>query len=511
MKNKLPLAFLFMLSVTAFAHAQQEPLQQRRGGRGLPPAGAEKPQATDKQQAQEKEKEAKQKDVVAVFGGDIITVTRETVRGGVVLIENGKITAVGQDISIPEGATRVDATGKIVTPGFIAIDMSGVGLANTGSGVKYADGLDPFDRNISLCLSVGITTGCIQIRESGGGFRRRDPAEEYPVTERFLGLDPDANEVLATADPQQRDYGEYVSVCKCCGLPILPTEPITSTPATPITPQKNAVIKMSFGTLDGMLVVESAFMDLTPGSLTGALNQHNWRLQLSNARKYLKDLEEYQKATAAGKKQSAPRKTVSDETLQLVQGKIALRISARSVADIRDMLALSRELDYKLVLSDAAEAWLVADEIAEADASVIITPRSRRQARFGEEETSGTWVETPRVLEQTGVPFSLSTLSSSISLNGLAGRDLTSLPLEAAFAIRGGASDRAALAALTIVPARQLGLEDRLGSIEVGKDADLLIFDGEPLDYRSYVEQALVNGRVVYTRSKDRVLPVYAR
>jgi imidazolonepropionase-like amidohydrolase len=140
-----------------------------------------------------------------------------------------------------------------------------------------------------------------------------------------------------------------------------------------------------------------------------------------------------------------------------------------------------------------------------------MTPRNRRSATFGEEDSSGTWIEMSRVLEQTGVPFSLGTLSSSISLNGLAGRDLTSLPLEAAFAVRGGASERTALAALTIVPARQLGLQDRLGSLEVGKDADLLIFDGDPLDYRTYVETALVSGRTVYERAVDKVLPVYDR
>jgi hypothetical protein len=484
--------------------------EQQRGDRGRfrgPPRTTE-PEKKLESEGEKKEK----KEVVAVVGGDIMTVTRETVRGGTILISDGKITAVGQGISIPEGATKIDATGKIITPGFVAIDMAGVGLSAPASGAKYIDSLDPFDRNISLCLSVGITTGCIQIRSDGGSGRQRaeDAAaseEGFPITERFIGLDPDAAEMDFTQEQAERDYGEYVAVCKCCGLPILPTEPITSTPATPITAQKNAVIKMSFGKLDGMLVSESAFMDLTPGSLTGALNQHNWRKQLASARKYLEDLEAHQKAIAAGKKEQAPRKSVSDETLQLVQG----NISANNVSDMRDMAALAKELKYKLVIAGGGEAWVIPNELSEANVSVIMTPRNRRSASFGEENTSGTWVETPRVLEQTGVPFSLSTLSSSISLNGLAGRDLTSLPLEAAFAIRGGASERAAMAALTIVPARQMGLENRIGSIEVGKDADLLLFGGDPLDYRSYVETAMVNGRIVYTRTQDRVLPVYDR
>ena len=109
------------------------------------------------------------------------------------------------------------------------------------------------------------------------------------------------------------------------------------------------------------------------------------------------------------------------------------------------------------------------------------------------------------------MPFAIAALSSSISLNGLAGRDLTSLPLEAAFAVRGGCSESTALAALTIVPARLLGLQDRLGSIDKGKDADLLILDGPPLDYRTYVETAIVSGKVRYDRVKDHVYPVFDR
>lgn len=468
----------------------------------------EQPTSSPSQQATPAKK-ATAKEVLAIVGGDIITVTRERIRGGTILIEDGKIVAVGQNVKLPDGVTKMDAVGRTVTPGFVATDVSRMGLAIVGGdrNGKTVDTLDPFDRNISLGLGVGITTSCVEIRAGGGGFGRRGVSDGFPITERFLGFDPDIIEDDAITEPAQRDYGPFVSLCKCCGLPIIPTEPIENTLEAPATTQRNVVIKMSYGKLDGMLVSESAFLDMTPGSMSGAFNQYSWREQIAKAKKYFVDQAAHEKAVATGKKEQPPRKPVSDDILRLVKREIPLRIAANTVSDIRDQILLSKELGYRLVITGAAEAWVIPDELAEAGTEVIYTPRRRRAPRFGEEQSSGTWIEMSRVLEQTGIPFALTALSNAMSLDGIAGRDLSSLPLEAAFAVRGGASERASLAALTIVPARMLGLEKRIGSIEVGKDADLLLLDGSPLDYRTYVETALVNGRVVYQRSEVKVLP----
>lgn len=487
------------VAVLAVVMLTQSVFAQRPGRRpGVRPAAS-----PDKKSTEQAEKKSSEEPVTAIVGADIYTVSRGVIRKGVILVQGGKILKVGQDIKPPEDATVIDASGKFVTPGFVAMNMSRIGLRTSRSSrnAKTEDGLDPFDQNIKLALGVGITSGCLQISTSSRGGRRRN--------ERFLGLDPDAEEVPPTFNP---DFGDPdTSVCQCCGLPILPTEPIVPAQPTSTPQQKHIVLKMSYGDLDGMLASSTPVYGLSSGSLAGKLNRFKLRETVAKARKYLEEQEAHEKQVKAGKKSTPPKKPVTDDVLRLVKREIYLRTDANSVDQIRDMIALAKELDIKLMLDQAAEAWLVASELGEAKTPVAFTPRRYRAAPKGEEGQAGTSIEMSGTLEKAGVPFAVTSLSSSISLNGLAGRDLTSLPLEAAFAVRGGCSERAALASLTLVPAQMLGLADRIGSIDPGKDADLLILDGPPLDYRTYVDTAVVNGKVVYEREKDRIYPVFER
>lgn len=504
------LAGSFLLVTSSFAWGQRPTPD---GEQGRPGPAQESPKTETPQKTEEKPATPKApKKVLAVVGGDIITVTKERIRKGTVLVEDGKIVQVGQNVEIPEGAEKIDATGKIVTPGFVAISMSGVGASFDGQSGNLADSLNPYDRNIQLSLGVGITSGVIQRARVGGGpRRRRAPGEDFPEINRFPGFDPDEFEGSNFVSPEVVMFGDATPLCPCCNLPILPTEPITPVPPSPIVPVLSSVIKMSYQSLDGMVLQEQAFVELTPGALSGPVNQAAWRTQLTRGREYLKEQAAHEQAVREGKKVNPPRKPVSDEILSLLKRDIALRISGNRVSEIRDLAALAKEFNYRLVISGGIEAWVVPEELAEAGASVVISPRSRREARFGEEDRSGSWIELPRVLEEAGVPFAVQALADAPTLGGIVGRDLTGLPFDAAFAVRGGASEAKALASITIVPATMLGLQNRIGSIEVGKDADLLVLDGPPLDYRTYVEKAIVNGTVVYDRQADRVYPVFER
>ncbi|MEO1523958.1 MAG: amidohydrolase family protein [Planctomycetota bacterium] len=496
----------------------------------------EKSAAAAKVDKEKKDAEAKDEKILVIRGGDIQTVTQGVIREGTIVIRDGKIDEIGTDIEVPDGATVIDATGKRLTPGFVALNVSRLGLARSTTSLQ--DSLNPFDRNMKLALGVGITTAAVQTSggssrfpfspadaaKTNGDFGKADnliagepdiaigvPSEEMNLgfigDNRFVGLDPDTTMILQNATQATLDFGTFASVCPCCGIAIRPTEPIKDPKPQPAKPTSSAVVKMSFGSLDRMFVKSNPFYSLPRGSLRTALAKDTWRKQFKTAREYLKKKAEHEAATKAGKKTAPPRKPVTDDFLALMEGKKPMRMSAPTASEIRDMIALADELGYKVSFDQTVEAWLVADELSKAGATVTITPRASRRPNFGEEDSSGSWVETPRVLEESGIPFAVTALSPSISLGGIAGRDLTSLPLEAAFLVRGGASSQEALEALTISPAKMLGIEDRVGSLEAGKDADILILTGDPLDYRTYVETAIVNGRVAYERAKDRVLP----
>ena len=184
---------------------------------------------------------------------------------------------------------------------------------------------------------------------------------------------------------------------------------------------------------------------------------------------------------------------------------------ANDVDAIRQGLEIARAVGKGVVLSQPTSAWLVPDEIAATDSMVILSPRSRVSPDPKDPETTGTNLATAAILAAAGVPVAVTCPSgmfggAGVGTGGILGQDLNTPQVDAAFCVRGGLDNRKALRTLTLDAARAIGAEARIGSLEAGKDADVLILDGDPLHYATFVTVAVVNGKVVYEKAKE---PLY--
>jgi imidazolonepropionase-like amidohydrolase len=231
---------------------------------------------------------------------------------------------------------------------------------------------------------------------------------------------------------------------------------------------------------------------------------------LDKVRAYLRDKRAYALAKARGEEVEEPDRAFIKGKLavfeRLLTGQATAIASASNRRTLIDIANLTQTYGIDVVITGSVEAWSVASELGRAGVSVVVVPRSRRRADPRLERESGWSIENAATLHDHGVPVTIMSRSNGIGTWGLAGSDLFTLPLEAAFAVRGGLSEQAALEAITLAPARLLGVDDQVGSLEVGKDCDLLLVDGDLLHYETLVQVAVVNGRVAYDKSQEALL-----
>ena len=145
----------------------------------------------------------------------------------------------------------------------------------------------------------------------------------------------------------------------------------------------------------------------------------------------------------------------------------------------------------------------MAAELGRAGAYAVITPRWRRDKSEEFVRDGGSSIENAALLHAHGVQVAIVPSNKGVQLDGLVGRDILHLTTEAGFAVRGGLPEQAALEAITIVPARILGVDQRIGTIEVGKDCDLIVTDGDILHYKTFVQYAVVDGKQVYDKERE--------
>ena len=265
----------------------------------------------------------------------------------------------------------------------------------------------------------------------------------------------------------------------------------------------NGIAKLTRGTLEGALLGETGWVSLNYSS-TAPSGRRQVRAELGKVRDYLRERRAWELGKELGEDvgKEPEAKGLKDGYLDLLEGKAVARFNANGLKDLLAVCDLLEEYPMQAVVFGGQEAWACAGRLGRVGVRLVITPRAKAWADDSVNRPSGWTIENARTLWEHGVTFAIIPSETFISTSGLAGRDLLNLPMEAAFAIRGGLPQDAALKSLTIDAARILGVDDRLGSIEVGKDADLIICDGDLFHYRTFVQWAVVNGRVAYDKQE---------
>ncbi len=312
---------------------------------------------------------------VSLEGGDVYTVTKGTIRGATVLIKDDQIHRIGRNLVLPEGTTRYDVSGKRVLPGFVSVESYGLGVS--GSGI-LSDSLDPYDENIKLALSSGVTSAFVDPSGSGG----------------FFGV-------------RFRSSGS-----------------------------SNIVVKMSYGDLDGMTLLEPGCINLTGWVGAAPSGRYLIREKFDKAKEVIQKRADYEKRKASNslkKGEKPPSSAGVDSYIKLLQGEIVARIGARTAPEIQDALTLINDYRFTCILTGVVEGWTMPDKIGRSGAYCILTPRDRVATDENVNRPNGSSIEQAALLHKAGVRFSIISLDGGVSIGGIPGRDLMNLPLEAAF------------------------------------------------------------------------------
>jgi imidazolonepropionase-like amidohydrolase len=384
-------------------------------------------------------------EVVAITGGTIHTLgPAGTIEGGTIVIENGRIRAVGKDVAVPAGARRIDATGKVVTPGLFD-SLSRLGLVEVGA----------------VPGSVDTTVQDDQITAANDVADALNPRSTLFPVNRVEGL------TRAVTAP-----GNGRSLIAGLGAVIhLGTE----SPDWVIRPRAAL-----FATLG-----ESG-AELTGGSRAASL------LRLREAFQDAKDWAANRPAFERGDRRSYALSRLDLEALQpVVRGEIPLVLAANRASDIEAALKLARDFHLKLILSDATEGWLVARQIVAAKVPVLVNVLNNLPGSF---EALDATLENAARLQAAGVTVAFMSGDAHNARN---------IKQSAGNAVAYGMPWKAALEAMTITPARIWGLDDHYGTLEAGKDADVVVWDGDPLEVTTFADHVFIRGTEIPMTSRQ--------
>ena len=381
--------------------------------------------------------------MLLIKNGHIKPMVGQELENGCVLIDdNGKIAAVSAFIDAPEGATVIDAQGRLVTPGCVDAHCH-IGLDNEGMGweghdyneitdpvtphMRAIDSINPMDEAFDLALQGGVTSACTgpgSANVVGGTF----------VAMKLSGIRVDKM-IIKNPLAMKCAFGENPKRCYGQGAK-----------KSPMTRMGTAAVL---------------------------------RELLFKAKRYLEDKE-------AGKNPAFDMKL--EAMIPVMKGEIPLKAHAHRADDILTSIRIAKEFGLNITLDHCTDGALIAGELAEEGRSAFVGPSLGSKTKIELRNKSFT---TPKVLHEAGVPISIITDAPVIPLQYL--------PMCAGLAINSGLDYEEGWRAITINPAVQTGIGDRVGSLEVGKDGDVVIWTADPmvtLGAEAYT--TIVDGKIVY-------------
>ncbi len=265
----------------------------------------------------------------------------------------------------------------------------------------------------------------------------------------------------------------------------------------------NSAVKLKRFSVKDAVVGDKIFSPLA-WSGRNPSGKRTLREKFVTASEYLRKYRDWEQKVKKDKELKEPSKKGVDVTvLAVLKGESKAKFNSATRDDLLGIARLAQEFGFRPVIEDCQEGWTIADELGRAGATVILTPRARLPKREDLTRPGGSSIENAAILHKAGVPVAVVPATESVDLGGIVGRDIMALAIEAGFAVRGGLSEEAALQSITVVPARILGISHRVGSLEVGKDCDLIVTDGDVLHYETFVQYAVVDGKQVYDKEQE--------
>jgi imidazolonepropionase-like amidohydrolase len=386
--------------------------------------------------------------VVAITSARVLTAAGPALERGTVVIRDGRIAAVGADVAVPSGARVIDGAGKVVTPGFI-----------------------------DSATQIGV----VEIPLSADG------TADQRTTDDGIGA---AFTVLDAFNP----HSTVIPVTRVEGV----TRALVLPGATGhVFVGQGAVMDLGGAHVPHSVTRAPAAMLALLGEAGAGVAGGSRASAMLRLRETLEDARDFgvnRSAFNRAQRRGYVRSRLDLEALQpVLAGEVPLAIQANRASDLLAAMRLADDFKLRIVLMGAAEGWMVADEIAKRKVPVVLKPLTNLPAF----DSLGATLENAARLAAAGVTIALSTFDTHNARN---------LRQEAGNAIAYGLAPEAALAAVTHTPAQLWGVAERVGSLEPGKDADLVVWSGDPFELLTSAEHVFIKGQEMPKDTRQRQL-----